>query len=104
MVAIFFSPTVIFILQVKAKEITGEDLDITVQDINTDVKVELNLNALALTEGIVSIICLICFCLQKKHIHNHPIKACFRLDLDINFFNSNLYKWKCNLNTQISYP
>jgi len=40
------------LLQVKAKEITGEDLDITVQDINTDVKVELNLNALALTEGI----------------------------------------------------
>ena len=49
----------IFILQVKAKEITGEDLDITVQDINTDVKVELNLNALALTEGIVSIIIMI---------------------------------------------
>ena len=43
----------------KAKEITGEDLDITVQDINTDVKVELNLNALALTEGIVSIIIMI---------------------------------------------
>ena len=40
----------------KAKEITGEELDIKVQDINTDVKVELNLNALALTEGIVSIV------------------------------------------------
>ncbi len=42
----------------KAKEITGEELDIKVQDINTDVKVELNLNALALTEGIVSIVFL----------------------------------------------
>ena len=41
--------------QIKAKEITGEDIDITVADINTDVNVEVNLNDLARTEGIVSL-------------------------------------------------
>ena len=41
-------------LKVKAKEITGEDIDIAVADINTDVNVEVNLNELARTEGIVS--------------------------------------------------
>ena len=40
-------------LKVKAKEITGEDIDIAVADINTDVNVEVNLNELARTEGIV---------------------------------------------------
>ena len=41
-------------LQLKAKELTGEDIDISVADIDTDVNVELNLNDLARTEGIVS--------------------------------------------------
>ena len=41
--------------QIKAKEITGEDIDIAVADINTDVNVEVNLNDLARTEGIVSL-------------------------------------------------
>ena len=40
--------------KIKAKEITGEDIEIAVADINTDVNVEVNLNDLARTEGIVS--------------------------------------------------
>ena len=39
----------------KAKEITGEDIDIDVGEIDTDVKVGVNINELARTEGIVSI-------------------------------------------------
>ena len=38
----------------KAKELTGQDLDITVSDIDTDITVMPNINELALTEGIVS--------------------------------------------------
>ena len=37
----------------RAKEVTGEDIDITVPDINTDVNVEVSLPDLARTEGIV---------------------------------------------------
>jgi len=40
------------LIKIKAKEITGEDIDIAVADINTDVNVEVNLNDLARTEGI----------------------------------------------------
>jgi len=40
------------LIKIKAKEITGEDIDISVADINTDVNVEVNLNDLARTEGI----------------------------------------------------
>ena len=47
-------------MQIKAKEITGEDIDIAVADINTDVNVELNLHDLARTEGIVRIYALFC--------------------------------------------
>ena len=39
--------------QLKAKEITGEDVEINVADIDTDVNIEVNLNDLARTEGIV---------------------------------------------------
>ena len=39
----------------KAKEITGEDIDIEIGEINTDVKVGVNVNELARTEGIVSL-------------------------------------------------
>ena len=39
----------------KVKEVLGKDVDIAVTDVNTDVEVNLNLNDLALTEGIVSI-------------------------------------------------
>ena len=39
----------------KAKEITGEDIEIDVGEIDTDVKVGVNVNELARTEGIVSI-------------------------------------------------
>ena len=42
------------IFQIKAKEITGKDIEIDVGDINTDVNVEVNLNDLARTDGIVS--------------------------------------------------
>ena len=41
--------------QLKAKEITGEEIEIAVADIDTDVNVEVNFNDLARTEGIVSI-------------------------------------------------
>ena len=40
--------------QLKAKEMTGEDVEINVADIDTDVNFEVNLNDLARTEGIVS--------------------------------------------------
>ena len=38
----------------KAKELTGQDIDIDVADIDTDVNVDLDLNGLARTDGIVS--------------------------------------------------
>jgi len=40
------------LIKVKAKELTGQDLDITVSDIDTDITVMPNINELALTEGI----------------------------------------------------
>jgi len=39
-------------IKLKAKKINGEDIEIAVSDINTDVNVEVNLNDLARTEGI----------------------------------------------------
>ena len=44
-----------FSTQIKAKEITGEDIEIDVGEIDTDVIVDVNINELARTEGIVSI-------------------------------------------------
>ena len=44
------------LIKAKVKEVLGKDVDIDVKDVNTDVIVNLNLNALAKTEGIVSII------------------------------------------------
>ena len=49
------------LIKAKVKEVLGKDVDIDVKDVNTDVIVNLNLNALAKTEGIVSIIIII-FC------------------------------------------
>ena len=43
------------LIKLKAKEITGEDIDIEIGEINTDVKVGVNVNELARTEGIVSV-------------------------------------------------
>ena len=43
------------LIKIKAKEITGEDIELEAADIDTDVNVEVNLNDLARTEGIVSI-------------------------------------------------
>ena len=43
-----------FSAQIKAKEITGEDIEIDVGEIDTDVIVDVNINELARTEGIVS--------------------------------------------------
>merc|ERR1719192_357461 len=40
------------LIKLKAKEITGEDIDIDVGEIDTDVKVGVNVNELARTEGI----------------------------------------------------
>ena len=42
------------LIKAKVKEVLGKDVDIDVKDVNTDVIVNLNLNALAKTEGIVS--------------------------------------------------
>ena len=42
------------LIKIKAKEITGEDIELEAADIDTDVNVEVNLNDLARTEGIVS--------------------------------------------------
>jgi hypothetical protein len=44
----------VLFLQLKAKELTGEDINIDVADIDTDVNVDLDLNSLARTDGIVS--------------------------------------------------
>ena len=49
------------LIKLKAKEITGEDIDIEIGEINTDVKVGVNVNELARTEGIVSLTYLISF-------------------------------------------
>ena len=43
------------LIKQKAKEITGEDIEIDVGEIDTDVKVGVNVNELARTEGIVSV-------------------------------------------------
>ena len=43
-------------IQEKARDITGEDIDIDVGEINTDVKIDISTNELARTEGIVSFI------------------------------------------------
>jgi len=40
------------LIKLKAKEITGEDINIDIGEINTDVKVDVNVNELARTEGI----------------------------------------------------
>ena len=48
------------LIKAKVKEVLGKDVDIDVKDVNTDVIVNLNLNALAKTEGIVSIILKFC--------------------------------------------
>ena len=42
------------LIKMKVKEELGKDIDISVADVNTDVRVNLNLNDLAKTEGIVS--------------------------------------------------
>ena len=42
------------LIKQKAKEITGEDIEIDLVEIDTDVKVDVNVNELARTEGIVS--------------------------------------------------
>ena len=52
------------LIKAKVKEVLGKDVDIDVKDVNTDVIVNLNLNALAKTEGIVSIILKFCWGLQ----------------------------------------
>ena len=49
------------LIKLKAKEITGEDIDIEIGEINTDVKVGVNVNELARTEGIVSLTYFIYF-------------------------------------------
>ena len=41
------------LIKQKVKEVLGRDVDIAIADVNTDVTVDLNLNALAKTEGIV---------------------------------------------------
>ena len=53
--------------QVKAKELTGQDIDIDVADIDTDVNVDLDLNGLARTDGIVSSSILYCDKPYKQH-------------------------------------
>merc|ERR1711953_809433 len=40
------------LIKIKAKEITGEDIEIDVGEIDTDVIVDVNINELARTEGI----------------------------------------------------
>ncbi len=42
------------LIKIKVKEVLGKDVDITVNEVNTDVDVNLNVNDLAKTEGIVS--------------------------------------------------
>ncbi len=40
------------LIRIKVKEVLGKDVDIPVNEVNTDVTVDLNLNDLAKTEGI----------------------------------------------------
>eukprot|EP00095_Tigriopus_kingsejongensis_P001382 maker-scaffold205_size259573-snap-gene-0.16 protein:Tk01382 transcript:maker-scaffold205_size259573-snap-gene-0.16-mRNA-1 annotation:"calponin homology domain-containing protein ddb_g0272472-like isoform x4" len=40
------------LIKLKVKEVMGQDVDISVAEVNTDVRVNLNLNDLAMTEGI----------------------------------------------------
>ena len=56
------------LIKLKVKEVLGKDVDIQVQDINTDVNVKLNIEDLALTEGIVSPFSLSCICQPKKNL------------------------------------
>ncbi len=44
------------LIRIKVKEVLGKDVDIPVNEVNTDVTVDLNLNDLAKTEGIVSLL------------------------------------------------
>ncbi len=43
------------LIQQRVKEVLGKDIDIDIKEMDTDVTVDLNLNDLAKTEGIVSI-------------------------------------------------
>ena len=56
------------LIKIKAKEITGEDIELEAADIDTDVNVEVNLNDLARTEGIVSMSGK--FSQHACHLHN----------------------------------
>ena len=56
------------LIKIKAKEITGEDIELEAADIDTDVNVEVNLNDLARTEGIVSMSGK--FSQHTCHLHN----------------------------------
>ena len=51
---LYYKNEKLFSDQIKAKEITGEDIEIDVGEIDTDVIVDVNINELARTEGIVS--------------------------------------------------
>ena len=42
------------LIKIKVKEVLGKDVDIAIGELNTDVLVNLNLNDLAKTDGIVS--------------------------------------------------
>ena len=42
------------LIKLKVKEVLGKDVHISIKDVNTDVKVQANLNDLHTTDGIVS--------------------------------------------------
>ena len=44
----------VHLIKLKVKEVLGKDVHISIKDVNTDVKVQPNLNDLHTTEGIVS--------------------------------------------------
>ena len=55
------------LIKLKVKEVLGKDVHISIKDVNTDVKVQPNLNDLHTTEGIVSSCFLISFDLLNKN-------------------------------------
>ena len=54
------------LIKLKVKEVLGKDVHISIKDVNTDVKVQPNLNDLHTTDGIVSLCFLIWFNLMSK--------------------------------------
>jgi hypothetical protein len=52
----------VHLIKLKVKEVLGKDVNISIKDVNTDVKVQPNLNDVHTTEGIVSSYSFVMIC------------------------------------------